>query len=259
MSIRQEFAQNLRGRAPLTGTFVKLRDPAVIEMLGHCGFDFVIIDAEHAPFGRENLALATLAARAARIAALVRIPEVNGSWISTALDCGAAGIVAPQVTSEAMAITLTRLMKHGADRGLSPSTAAADYGTRGVKKHLQAQPLETVLICQIEDPTAVSLAGEIAAVAGVDGLLVGPVDLAVSNGMTDPSMPEIKVLAAQVMSAAKDSGISGGMFLSDASTAAEWTARGCSLFVLGTDQSFLMQSARAGCAAIRNSVSGNSS
>lgn len=256
MPLRQQFAHRLRTQASLIGTIVKLRDPAVIEMLGQCGFDFVIIDAEHAPFGRENLAIAMLAARAANLAALVRIPEVNGAWISTALDCGAAGIVAPQVASEAMAITLTRMMRHDADRGFSPSTAAAGYGTRGIKKHLQAQPLETVLICQIEDPAAVSMAGEIAALAGVDGLLVGPVDLAVSNGMTDPSMPEIKALAAQVMSAARDSGKSAGMFLSDASTAAEWSARGCSLFVLGSDQSFLMQSARAGCTATRHALSG---
>ncbi|KJS19125.1 MAG: hypothetical protein VR78_03605 [Hoeflea sp. BRH_c9] len=256
MPVRSVFAAKLRARTPVIGTFVKLRDPSVIEMLGLCGFDFVVIDAEHAPFDREALSFATLAARAANVAALVRVPDADGTWISTALDCGAAGIVAPQVTSAAMAELLARRMRYGADRGFSPSTAGARFGQRGIQDHLQSQPEETVLVCQIEDRSAVALAAEIAAVSGVDGLLVGPVDLVVSEGLTDPTAPEIKALGAQVLSAARAAGISGGMFLSDPARASEWSDCGGTLFVLGSDQSFLMQSARAGLNAARGRLSG---
>lgn len=256
MPARRAFAKKLRSRTPVIGTFVKLRDPSVIEMLGLCGFDFVIIDAEHAPFGRESLAVATLAARAANVAALVRILDVDGAWISAALDCGAAGIVAPQISSAAMAEYLVRRLRYGADRGFSPSTAAAGYGTRGIANHLHSQPEETVLICQIEDRAAAASAEKIAAVSGVDGLLVGPVDLAVSEGLTDPSAFEIRAMGEHVMYAARAAGISGGMFISDPSAASQWSECGGTAFVLGTDQSFLMQSAQAGLTVARQAVPG---
>ncbi|MEQ8479750.1 MAG: aldolase/citrate lyase family protein [Hoeflea sp.] len=255
MNARSAFAQMLRSRTAMIGTFVKLRDPAVIEILGGLGFDFVIIDAEHAPFDRESIACATLAARAANVAALVRIPGIEGQWISTALDGGAAGIVAPQVRNAAMAAELVQKFSYrdGA-RGFSPSTAAAGYGARGIAGHLEAQSEETVLICQIEDRSAVGEAGDIAATDGVDGLLVGPVDLAVSEGLTDPGAPEITAMGEQVMSAARTVGVSGGMFVADPSACSGWSDRGATLFVLGADQSFLQQSARAALAAARQAT-----
>lgn len=256
MPARLAFAQLLRDREPMIGTFVKLRDPAVIEMLGGAGFDFVVIDAEHAPFDRESIALATLAARAANVAALVRVPQADGHWISTALDCGAAGIMVPQVKDARMAAQLVGKIRYrDGVRGFSPSTAAAGYGARSIAAHLEAQDEETVLICQIEDRSAVATASEIAAVDGVDGLLVGPVDLAVSEGVTNPSAPEIMALGEQVMHAARTAGVSGGMFVADASAIARWSDCGGTLFVLGTDQSFLLQSARAGLAGARQALS----
>ncbi|WP_417434393.1 HpcH/HpaI aldolase family protein [Hoeflea sp.] len=255
MPARQAFAQRLRARAPMIGTFVKLRDPAVIEMLGGAGFDFVVIDAEHAPFDRENIACAILAARAANVAALVRIPEADGHWISTALDCGAAGIMVPQVRHATMAELLVQRVRYrGGMRGFSPSTAAAGYGARGIAEHLEAQDKETVLICQIEDSSAVAAAADIAAMDGVDGLLVGPVDLAVSQGSTNPAAPEIVAMGVEVMNAARTAGVSGGMFVSDASAISRWSGCGGTLFVLGTDQSFLLQSAKAGLASARQAL-----
>ncbi|WP_422369787.1 HpcH/HpaI aldolase family protein [Hoeflea sp.] len=255
MNARQAFAKRLRSRTPVIGTFVKLRDPAVIEMLGGLGFDFVIIDAEHAPFDRESIACATLAARAANLAALVRIPDAGGHWMSTALDSGAAGIVVPQVRTAAMAEQLVQKFSYrDGVRGFSPSTAAAGYGARGIAAHLEAQTEETVLICQIEDRSAVLEADRIAATDGVDGLLVGPVDLAVSERLTDPGTPEIVAMGEQVMSAARRPGVSGGMFVGDPSAISRWSDCGATLFVLGTDQSFLQQSARAGLSAARQAL-----
>ncbi|WP_420409120.1 HpcH/HpaI aldolase family protein [Hoeflea sp.] len=256
MNVRQAFAQMLRSRTPMVGTFVKLRDPAVIEILGGLGFDFVILDAEHAPFDRESIACATLAARAADLAVLVRVPDSEGHWISTALDCGAAGIVVPQVRSAAMAARLVQKFSYrDGTRGFSPSTAAAGYGARGIAGHLEAQPGETVLICQIEDRSAVAEAVEIAATDGVDGLLIGPVDLAVSEGLTDPGAPEIIAMSETVLNAARETGGAGGMFVGDPSAISRWNDRGATLFVLGTDQSFLQQSARTSLNIARQDLS----
>ncbi len=258
MSIQRVFAEELRARKPLLGTFVKLRDPGVVEVLGWAGFDFIVIDAEHAAFGRESLSVSLLAARAAGLAALVRVPETDGHWISSSLDAGAVGIMAPQVANVGMATDLAARMRFGAGgRGFSPSTPAAGYGARGIAAHLASQTEETVLICQIEDMGAVAAAADIAAVNGVDGLLVGPIDLAVSVGLTDPADPAIVNAGIAVMKAAAVKGVSAGMFISNPDMLLEWKQAGANLFVLGADQSFLLQAAGSALARARRAISTN--
>ncbi|MFD2856314.1 aldolase/citrate lyase family protein [Seohaeicola zhoushanensis] len=114
MSFRADFARRLRAREPLAGTFVKSRDPAVVEILGHAGYDFAVLDAEHVAFGRADIAAMAVASRAARLPLVVRVPEAGGPWIATALDAGAAGVMVPQVGDTDTAARLVRAVRHGA-------------------------------------------------------------------------------------------------------------------------------------------------
>lgn len=251
MEMRARFAQRITARERLVGTFVKSRDPAVIEIMGHAGFDFAILDAEHAAIDRSDVAHMAMASRAAQLPLLVRIPEPTGAWVCTVLDAGCAGVLAPQVSDVAAARALAAKMRYGAGgRGFSPSTPGADYGRRGIATHLERAPRETVLICQIEDRAGVEAAAGIAAVEGVDGLLLGPVDLAVSTGATDPAADEVTDLCRQTIHASADR-VAAGLFLADPATAEAWQAAGASLFVLGSDQAFMMGAARAALAAFR--------
>lgn len=246
MSIRATFAKRLRASDTLVGSFVKSSDPANIELLGHAGFDFVILDAEHAAFDRADVARMAMAARAAALPLVVRIPAPDGGWIATVLDAGAAGIMAPQVRDADMARALVQSTRYGPNgRGFSPSTAGADYGTRGIAGHLAQAPEETVLICQIEDRTAVQNAAAIAAVDGVDALLLGPVDLTVSLGLTEPTAPEVTDLCQRTIKAGVTAKTAAGLFLGTPTDSPKWQTAGASLFVLGSDQAFLMGAARA--------------
>jgi 2-keto-3-deoxy-L-rhamnonate aldolase RhmA len=246
MPMRTEFAHRLRAREVLVGTFIKSRDPAIVEVLGGVGFDFVILDAEHAPFDRADVALMAMASRAARLPLLVRVPVADGGWIATVLDAGAAGVMVPQVSGAKMAQTLVRAIRYGpGGRGFSPSTPAAEYGARGIKAHLDRQQRETVLICQIEDRVSVSEAGRIAAVDGVDALLLGPIDLTVSLGQTDPLAPEVATLCRNTIAAGTAELKAAGLFLTNLSESAAWQSVGASLFVLGSDQAFLSQAAKS--------------
>ncbi|SEN91943.1 2-keto-3-deoxy-L-rhamnonate aldolase RhmA [Paracoccus alcaliphilus] len=253
--IRQIFVRRLRDRQPLAGSFVKSPDPAGIEILAGSGFDFAIVDAEHAAMGRAEIALLVMAGRAAGLPVLVRIPERGGHWIATALDAGAAGIVAPQVDSRAEAEALAQVMRFGmGGRGFSPSTAAAGYGRTGIAAHLAGQPQQTALICQIESAAGVQAAGAIAAVEGVDGLLLGPVDLAVSLGETDTGAAGVMQLCRDTIAAGTGQGCAAGLFLGDPATARGWLEQGASLLVLGSDQAFLRQSADRAMAGYRQAL-----
>lgn len=252
MDMHASFARDLRARKIIAGTFIKSNDPAVVEILGHAGFDFAILDAEHAAFDRADIALMALAARAARLPLLVRIPETTGAWIATVLDAGCAGVVVPQVENAAAARNLVRMMRYGAGgMGFSPSTPGAEYGTRGITHHLERQPEETVLICQIEDTGSVEDAANIALVEGVDGLLIGPVDLAVSIGSNDPASDAVSNLCRQAISAGAAANKAAGLFLTDLSKTADWQASGATLFVVGSDQAYLMRGAKAALDAFR--------
>lgn len=245
MDRRRDFAERLRGGKPLAGVFVKSRDPAQVEILALAGFDFVVIDAEHAAFSRADIATMMMAARAGEIAALVRIPPEEPGCIGPCLDAGAAGIVAPQVPDAETARQLARRMRFGpGGSGFSPSTPGALYGTRGIAGHLAARADETVLVCQIEAPLAVENSAAIAAVPGVDALLIGPVDLAVSAGFTDLMAAEVAEMTHKVIEGTKRTPAAAGLFLSDTTLIPAWREAGATLFITGTDQGFLASAAR---------------
>lgn len=253
MTMRETFASRLRAQEELVGTFVKSRDPAVVEILGSLGFDFFVLDAEHAPFDRSDIGVMAMASRAANLPMIVRIPGPEGPWIATAIDCGAAGVMVPQVTDKIMAQGLARKMRFGGDGlGFSPSTAGAGYGTRSIAEHLDRHPKEAVLICQIEDPVAVASAGAIAAMPGVDALLIGPVDLSVATGEAGPTAAKITAMCRQTISAGRAEMTSAGLFLARPEEAPEWREAGATLFILGTDQAFLRRAAGQAVESFRN-------
>lgn len=250
MDTNAAFRRRLVGGERIVGTFVKTPSPPVIEIIGRAGFDFLVLDAEHTAMGRETVDLCLLAARAAVIPMLVRVPVASPEWISTGLDAGAAGIMAPHVDSAAEAGRIAAAMRYGTGgRGFSPSVPAAGYGARSIADHLEQAAQETVLICQIEDPDAAETACEIAAVDGVDALFVGPVDLAVACGRTDPRDPDVVDLTSRVLDVAGDGNARTGLFVGAMAQTARWEEDGATVFVAGTDQAFLKAGARAALAA----------
>ena len=93
------FRGKIKERRHVLGTFIKIPTSHTTEIVGLAGFDFVIIDAEHAPFDRAAIDIACLAARAADIAAIVRVPEANAAHILNALDLGATGVMVPHCST----------------------------------------------------------------------------------------------------------------------------------------------------------------
>lgn len=93
-SAQSSFRKRLVSGAFLAGSFVKTPSPHATEILGDSGFDFIVVDQEHAPFDRVTTDLVLLAARAAGIAGVVRVPTLTSDAIQASLDCGAVGILA---------------------------------------------------------------------------------------------------------------------------------------------------------------------
>ncbi|SDF03497.1 HpcH/HpaI aldolase family protein [Limimaricola pyoseonensis] len=237
MSLNAEFRRRLIAREPLLGAFVKTPHPIVVEIMGRSGFDFLVLDAEHAPFDRAAIDTMMIAGRAAGCPLLVRVPSSSPDWLLGVLDAGAAGVMVPHVVSPGQAAELARAMRYGAGgRGFAGTTRAAEYAGRSMREHLAMAGDEVSLICQIEDAEGADRFDEIAAVEGVDALFVGRADLAVSCGRDDFFAPDIAARCAAILGA---SGAATGLYCAPGETLAPLREAGASLFVVGSDHTLM--------------------
>lgn len=179
----REFRQRLLGKEHVLGTFLKIPTSHATELLGLVGFDFAIVDQEHAPLDRATIDLLCLAARAAGIATIVRVDEPTPAAILSALDVGATGVMVPHVDSPAKAEAVAAACRHrGGKRGYSSTTRAGDFGGIAQDAHIARQDAEVTCVAMIEDLAALAHIEAIAAVPGIDAFFIGRGDLSAANG-----------------------------------------------------------------------------
>jgi 2-keto-3-deoxy-L-rhamnonate aldolase RhmA len=202
------FRDRLLARERMLGTFLKLPTTQVVEMLGPLGYDFVVIDQEHAPLDRGITDLMILAARASNIAPLVRIPEFSAATILSALDCGAMGIMVPHVNSVEKAEAIAESCRYArGSRGFAGLTRASTWGSVAGAQHMKAQDRQVACIVMIEDQDAVAHAEAIARVDGVDALFIGRGDLTASFGDDPDAAGKVAEISRQVAVAAREAGV----------------------------------------------------
>ncbi|MDJ0827005.1 MAG: aldolase/citrate lyase family protein [Rhodobacter sp.] len=246
------FRQRMLAGEVLAGTFLKTPAYELVEVLALSGLDFVCLDAEHAPFDRGRMDACLAMARALDFPALVRVGSGSAENILQALDSGAAGLVVPHVYSVEKAEAVARAARFGHHgRGYAGSTRWAGFTTRAMPDLLAQSGDETVVIAQIEEPEGVEAAAGIAAVDGVDGLFIGPADLSVAYGKTDQSSEELMTALQDVGAAAQAAGKAYMSFLPDAAKAKDWAAFGMTVFFFASEQSWMLNGARAAVAGLR--------
>jgi 2-keto-3-deoxy-L-rhamnonate aldolase RhmA len=201
------------------GAWAQLCSPLATEVLARGGFDWILIDMEHA--AGDVLTLVSqcqgVAAAGTGSVPFVRVPWNDLVWIKRILDAGAYGLMIPYINTEADAIQAMKACKYPPQgiRGIAGSVRAAGYG-RDTANYLKRANDEIFVMLQIETPQAVDNLEKIAAVPGVDALFIGPMDLSTSMGhMGNPGHPEVQALIASVEARAKKLGmplgtISGG-------------------------------------------------
>lgn len=240
-----EFRDRLHARQLLVGTFIKTPSPIVCEVLARSGLDLLVLDAEHAPFDRVELDGCLAICNALGMSALVRVPSSDPSHILNALDCGATGVMVPHVDSVRAAEAAVRASHYGrGGRGYSGSTRAAGFAGRAIGAQLEHAKKRTTVVVQIEDVEALNDIDAIARVPGIDSLFIGRADLTVALGKTDPSDPVVVQAVEKICAAGKAAQVPVGMFVAQNAEAKIWAARGASLFVLASDQSFLLSGAK---------------
>lgn len=247
--------ERIRNGETVLGAFIKSASHHVSEVLGHAGLDFAIVDAEHAPFDIGDIDRVVLGARNAGLPCLVRPTDHTAGFINQCLDLGAAGIVAPHVTDSGCARALVAAMKYGkGQRGFSPSTRAGAFGAMAAAAYRAQADAGTSLWCQIEDGSALARLDTIASIAGVDCFFLGRADLALSLGVERNDDPKMKSAITAIADAARRNSIAFGLYIGDASEIPAFLPLGASVFVCGSDQSYLLAQGRANRAALARAL-----
>ncbi len=252
-STNQSFRQRLAARESLIGTFLKTPTSHGAEIVCDLGYDFVVVDQEHAPFDRASTDVALLAARGAGVPALVRVsgPEA----ILSVLDCGATGVLVPHVATAAQAREVAALCRYRrGKRGFATSTRAGRYTGVPMWRHIADADSKIVFVAQIEDPPALEEIDAIAAVEGVDSLFIGRGDLTAAFGDESADPPEVRRAVERIAAAGRKAGKPITVYVGNAAEAAWLKDLGASAFVLSSDQGFLRQAAAKGLSEVRDKV-----
>lgn len=236
-----------RPGGPALGTWVKLPATESVELLALAGFDFVVIDLEHSALNLETTYGLIGAADQLGMAPIVRVPTLDGGIVQRVLDAGAEGIMLPHVDTVEQAEAGARAVRFPplGTRGVGATSRAGAWGAIDRAEYLRFGQEEVVFIAQIESAGAARSAGEIAAVEGVDALLVGAADLSTSEGTTedDPRVVELITSAIAACTAA-------GRPIGNAGAATERSVRaavdaGYAFTLLGNDGGLLGSAAAA--------------
>jgi len=218
------------------GTWVKLGTLETLELLAFAGFDFVVVDMEHAPHTFESAYRCIVGAQGFGMKALVRLPDAGGSDVQRILDSGADGVLVPCVRSadEAQSAMRGMLFSPRGTRGLGITSRAGRWGLRPTPEYVADGDGNVFRGVQLEDQQALRDAGRILAVEGVNGLFVGPGDLALSSGKP-ASHPENAALIDGVLAAAHERGVPVGTAVGDAAAARQARDRGFRYVMVSND------------------------
>ena len=181
----------LRGEK-LIGALLRMPSEEIVEMLAVAGFDFVLIDCEHGPAEigalRQHIAVAAVHG----VPAIVRVGEHDRGQILRVLDQGAEGILAPHLDSatDAEALVDAAMYPPIGSRGFATYSRAGRFGQLDPGTHRDWWLENTLVLGMIESPHGVAHAATIVATPRLDGIMVGPADLAASSRPDDVPVPE---------------------------------------------------------------------
>jgi 4-hydroxy-2-oxoheptanedioate aldolase len=239
---------------PTLGYLVSMASVQMVQALARTGVDWLMIDTEHAPIGIESVAAMVAATAGTPATPLVRVPGSRPELVKPALDCGALGVVFPQVATRAEAEAAVRAVRYAPDgaRGYGPTYAAHRWGVSNLE-YLAAANEAVLNVILIESLAGVEALEEIVEVPGLDVVAVARGDLSQNLGLAGqpehPRMREVVAAAEARILARKDVALGGIAFSADDARA--MIDRGYRFVVLGSDAGLITGAAGSMVKAIR--------
>ncbi len=241
------------------GSFVFSAETAHVEILGLTGYDFAILDLEHAALSLREVERLVLAADAAGVTSIVRVPTQVPDLIGRVLDTGAQGLMLPHVKGRGEVLRISRAVRYPPDgiRGACTGVRAAGYTAIPFDLHVKQTAEEVWVLGLIEDAEAGAAIEEIVT-SGLDVVIPGPADLSASLGVPGQFQhPSVTDMADRVMKAASGSGRAvAGMYVANPAHAEQWIRKGARVIVYGIDTRVMCDAYRRGIEQMRAFVPG---
>jgi 4-hydroxy-2-oxoheptanedioate aldolase len=250
-----QFRTAVREGKTLFGTMVNVaRNLRGATVFGQLGFDFVVVDTEHSPNGRSEVADAAMAFLAAGVCPIVRVPHTEPQATIMALDAGFHGVLVPycETPQEVRAVVAAARLRplkgalhdRARDTGEFPSDATRTY--------LERRNANVAMVIGIESVPAVENIEKILDVDGIDAIMIGPNDLSVSLGVPDElEHPRYVEAVEHVVNACQQRGVAAGPHCLTEKQLLFWQGKGARFALFSSDWRALGEGYRAGLSAAR--------
>lgn len=247
--------QALRRGEVVIGTFIAtIRTPEIGPMLAAAGFDFVIVDMEATCLNIQTVGDIAVASRNSDLCTIVRVPSMEGHFMSRLLDGGAHGLLVPKVETREQVEDIIRATKYHplGLRSFAPGRAGSNYVTTGIENIMTQANEETLIALLIETGQAIETVEELVSVEGVDVALIGPNDLSQDLGIPgEVRHPQIMQGIDRVIAACWRNNIAAGFSVGDVDSAREWLSKGVRFLVYSNDIRMIVDANRGSIEEIR--------
>lgn len=255
----KELRSELKAGGVLAGPLISCPAPAIVELFGYVGFDWVLIDSEQSPTSPNGPDLEGMvrAAYAADVTPMVRVSDNHESQINNALNLGAKGVWVPHIESEEAAAEAVRSFHYAprGARGAAPIVRAARYGLEPWEEYRARSDRENILVAIVESVQGLEAVEGIAAVPGLDAVCFGPFDMAVDAGLKAADFysegragflhPFLDQAGTRVLEACRRHGKIPVTAAWDKDIGREWIRRGYQMLLYGLDFAVFGAAAKA--------------
>ncbi|MFD0689544.1 HpcH/HpaI aldolase family protein [Actinomadura fibrosa] len=242
---------------PVVNAWVSADSPYLAETLSYAGYDSVTVDLQHGMFGMDGAVRLLQAVSAGPAVPLARTPALDAAVIGKLLDAGAYGIICPAVDDAAQAARFVAMCRYPPAGVRSYGPARANLGL--VPGYVEQADAQVMTWAMVESRPALADLEAIVATPGLDGVFVGPNDLALALG-AEPGLavppPEVEAAMVRIAEAAHVAGVLAGAFASGPAAARRLVEQGYDFVTPGTDMAILRRAAAEGVAAVRGTGGG---
>lgn len=230
--------EKLKSGGTAYGCFVRYPNAALVEVLGYCGWDFIVFDGEHGTLEPGDCEQMVRAAELQGVTPIIRVPVKQPHVILRFLDTGAQGLHVPMVNSPSDAEAVVQSVKYQprGSRGLA-AVRAADYGQLApFSEYVARANTETLITVHIETEEAVDRLAAMVAVEGLDVIFIGPTDLSNSLGFPgEVQHPRVLATMQRIVETVAKSDLALGIMVSSADAARHWRERGARYIAVGLE------------------------
>lgn len=243
MSNNKNFRRRIQNGEQVVGTFFKINNPDVAEIIGHAGFDFIIIDTEHGNFSDSDVANIIRSAKGVGLSSIVRVRTPCEEDILHALDSGADGVQIPGLANMEMAekvVSSTKYFPQG-NRGLSLTVRSANFGVwKEEQPYVEYANEHSMVAVHVENIHMAEHIDELCTLPQIDVIFVGPADLSQSMGIPGKlNDPKLKEIIARVFERTKAAGKAVGIFCGTPEAVRTYREMGASYILYSSDTTLL--------------------